>query len=230
MIERVDLSVRVPEWRGGAPVWPLVGAGVAGFFAGRGAPERDSAAIRALLPPGVAPAWLRQVHGARLLAARPGPCGEGDALVVTDPGVAALVATADCLPVLIAAPGEARAVHAGWRGLVAGVLGAALAGMEGTARATAWIGPAIGPCCYEVGDEVATAVVAASTPAVLRRTCAGRAHLDLAAAAAEQLARAGVSRIVHFDLCTRCHGERLWSHRRDREAAGRNLAAVWLEP
>lgn len=230
MVERVDLSGREPEWRGGAPVWPLAGAGAAGFFAGRGAPERDSAAIRALLPPGVAPAWLRQVHGARLLTARPGSCGEGDALLVSAPGIAALVATADCLPVLIAAPGEARAVHAGWRGLVAGVLGAALGEMAEPARATAWIGPAIGPCCYEVGDDVASVVVAASAPAVLRRGPAGRPHLDLAAAAGEQLARAGVSRVVHLALCTRCHGDRLWSHRRDREAAGRNLAAIWLEP
>lgn len=229
MIERVDLSRREHELRGGAPVWPVTAAGVAGFFAGRGAPERDSAELVALLPTGVAPSWLRQVHGARSRAARPGACGEGDALVVTRPGLAALIATADCVPVLIAAPGVALAIHAGWRGLVAGVVGAAVAELAEPRQASAWIGPAIGPCCYEVGDDVAAAIAAASAPTVLRRAATGRTHVDLAAAAAVELARTGIGRIIHFELCTRCAGDRLWSYRRDRESAGRNLAAVWLE-
>lgn len=230
MIERVDLSAVEPEMRLGVPVWPISAGCVAGFFAGRGAPERGAVGLAQLLPPGVSPAWLRQVHGARVLPARPGACGEGDALRVESTGVAALIATADCVPLLIATPESAIAVHAGWRGLVAGVVGAALAAARDPASATVWIGPAIGPCCYEVGEDVAASVAAASTPAVVRQGGAGRPHLDLAAAATAQLLAAGVTRIVRLEACTRCDPDRLWSHRRDRDGAGRNLAAIWLEP
>lgn len=228
MIERIDLSARAPVWRGGAPVWEFGGVGAAGFFAGRGAPPRSEEELGTILPAGCRPAWLRQVHGSRVLAARPGSCGEGDALCVERSGIAALVATADCLPVVIASPGVAVAVHAGWRGLVAGVLGAALDAAGDRRSATAWIGPGIGPCCYEVGDEVAEQIAAASIPSVVLPRAEGRPRLDLAAAAASQLSTLGVERILRFELCTRCNPERLWSHRRDGESAGRNLAAVWL--
>ena len=227
MLERIDLSTVAAVRIDGVKLWPLAEAGVAGFFAGRGVPERGAPDLARLLPPGVAPAWLRQVHGARVHEARPGPCGDGDALYVEDPGIAAIVAVADCLPILVSTPGAALAIHAGWRGLVAGVVGAALARTGEPGRAIAWIGPAIGPCCYEVGLDVAERVAAASTPSVVRPG-PGRPRLDLASAAAAQLAAAGVRRIRHFDLCTRCHPGRLWSHRREGESAGRNLAAIWL--
>lgn len=228
MLERIDLATVEASRRAGAAFWPFAAAGVAGFFAGRGAPERGSPEVGRLLPPAVAPAWLRQVHGACVQPAHPGECGEGDALRVEAAGVAAIVAVADCVPVLVATPGAAFAIHAGWRGLVAGVVGAALARTSDPRRAVAWIGPSIGPCCYEVGDDVARQVAAASVPSVVRAGPTRRPHLDLAAAAAAQLTAAGVPRIRHFDLCTHCHPERLWSHRREREAAGRNLAAIWL--
>jgi hypothetical protein len=211
MVERVDLSRREPELRGGAPVWPVAAAGVAGFFAGRGVPERDSAAIAALLPAGVAPAWLRQVHGARSRAAFPGSCGDGDALVVTRPGVAALIATADCVPVLIAAPGVALAIHAGWRGLVAGVVGAAVAELAEPRQASAWIGPAIGPCCYEVGPEVSERFDADLTR---------DRRLDLWTAAERLLRACGVARVDRVDLCTRCNPDLFFSHRRDGKPRG----------
>jgi YfiH family protein len=229
MIERINLAAVEPERRLGVPVWPVAAGRAAGFFAGRGAPERGASGLVQLLPPDVAPAWLRQVHGARVHPARPGACGEGDALRVESKGVAAVIATADCVPLLIATAQTALAVHAGWRGLVAGVVGAALAACGDLASATAWIGPAIGPCCYEVGDEVAASVAAASAPAVVRQRGVGRPHVDLAAAASVQLHAAGVARVVHLELCTRCQPDQLWSHRRDRDGAGRNLAAIWLE-
>jgi YfiH family protein len=227
--ERIDLAAVEPESRGGVPLWRVAGGGAAGLFAGRGVPPRGAEELASILPAGHRPAWLRQVHGIDVLAARPGACGEGDALLVDSPGIAALVATADCLPVLVALPGVAIAIHAGWRGLASGVIGAALAARSDRRRAIAWIGPGIGPCCYEVGDEVATRVAAASGPAVVLRGAGGRARLDLAAAAAAQLSSLGVERVVRLDLCTRCHPDRLWSHRRDGEAAGRNLAALWCE-
>lgn len=226
---RVESSVEElapqPERRAGALLWRAREAGVALCFVGRGAPARDAAT--ALLPAGIAPAWLHQVHGARVVTARPGACGEGDALVVDRPGVAATVAVADCVPVLLAGAGRAAAVHAGWRGIAGGVVAAALAEIGGAA--VAGVGPAIGPCCYEVGEEVARAVAAASQPSVRRPGRGDRPHLDLAAAVACQLAAGGVGRVRVLRHCTRCRPEWLESHRRDGLQAGRNLAWIWLE-
>ena len=216
-----------PERAGEAWVWRGRLGGAHLLFVGRGAPGRDTPWPAALLPAGVERAWLRQVHAATVREARAGDCGEGDALLVGRTGLAAIVAVADCVPVLLAGARGLAAVHAGWRGLVAGVLPAALARL-GRIDA-AWIGPAIGPCCYEVSAEVAAAVVTASAPAVRRPGWRGRPHLDLAAAAAAQLAAAGVGSATILRHCTRCRGEWLESHRRDGGRAGRNLAAVWRE-
>jgi len=125
-------------------------------------------------------------------------------------------------------------VHAGWRGLVAGAIGAAVARLAGLApdghsggALSAWIGPSIGPCCYEVGDEVAEAIASAAGPSAVVRRPEGRPHVDLQAAARLQLAAHGVRAISSLALCTRCHPDLLWSYRRDGAAAGRNLAFVW---
>ncbi|KAB2959206.1 MAG: polyphenol oxidase family protein, partial [Thermoanaerobaculia bacterium] len=145
----------------GVPAWRFGAHGASALFLGRGAPARGASISPELLPESVAPAWLRQVHSARVLEAAAGACGEGDALVTGRAGVAATVATADCVPVLLAVPGAVAAVHAGWRGVVAGVVPAALERVRergDLARAVAWIGPSIGPCCYEVGEEVAAQV------------------------------------------------------------------------
>jgi hypothetical protein len=102
---------------------------------------------------------------------------------------------------------------------------------HGAAReTTAWIGPAIGPCCYEVGPEVARMVAAAGGAESVREGPRGRPHADLAGAVERQLRAEGVTRIVSLALCTRCHPEWLWSHRRDGERAGRNLALIWRSP
>ena len=212
------------RWRG-IPCWTV---GVGEFrarFLGRGSPPRDAALAGWLAPEVSAAAWLHQCHSADVHPARPGLVGDGDALLVREAGIAAVVATADCVPVVVVGAGGAAAIHAGWRGIVAGVVEHALDELGGAQRA--WIGPAIGPCCYEVGDEVADAVEAASETSVRRPGRGARPHLDLARAVSAQLARAGIEAVATIDRCTRCHPELLASYRRDGERAGRNLTLVW---
>lgn len=229
MATGVETITAEPERIGGAFGWRFAAHENRVLFLGRGAPPRDGKWPRDLLPPGVLRSWLRQVHSDRVLAAKPGLCGEADALVVEQEGLAAMVATADCVPIVVTGRHGATAIHAGWRGLAAGVVGAALERLGADAGAQAWIGPSIGPCCYEVGEEVAAAVAAASADEVILPGERGRPHLDLAGAAAWQLDRAGVARIRHVAACTRCRPEWLWSHRGDGAGAGRNLALVWRE-
>ena len=220
----------------GYPVWSASGDGVEVRFVGRGPePRAPAEQLLASVAPAAPPdlAWARQVHSARSLSVeRPGLGGEGDAMTTRREGLALAVFTADCLPVLLATSDSIAAVHAGWRGLVGGVLGVAVRGLDDSHAPRAWIGPAIGACCYEVGDEVAIAVADASAPSVLRRGRREKPHLDLAAAARHQLVAAGVAAadITTIDLCTRCQLDRLWSYRRDRDAAGRNVAFIWRQP
>ncbi|HEX5758599.1 MAG TPA: peptidoglycan editing factor PgeF [Thermoanaerobaculia bacterium] len=220
-----------PLRRGGHWLWEARGDGVRAIFAGAGAKgTRDEVLSRVAGRP-LPLAWAKQVHSSTVLAAAPGACGEGDALVTREPCLALAVATADCVPVLLAGPEGVAAVHAGWRGLAAGVLPAAVrAATPVPSRWTAWIGPAIGPCCYEVGEDVAERVAAASNREVLTPGAAGRPHLDLPGAAHRQLASAGLGAILLLRHCTRCDPERLASYRRDGQAAGRNYAYVWREP
>jgi YfiH family protein len=166
-------------------------------------------------------ATLRQIHSTACVAAagRGGVLGVGDALLENTPGSVVAIKTADCLPILLV--DERRravaAVHAGWRGTVAGMaqraveaMGAQFGSLAGDLHAA--IGPGIGKCCYEVGPEVAA-----------QFGQQGRAHVDLAAANRRQLMDAGVTpeRIYASNLCTMCRGEEFHSFRRDKEAAGR---------
>jgi YfiH family protein len=153
----------------------------------------------------------RQVHGARIAVDAPG-VEEADGQVTTAQRVAAIVLTADCLPVALAGPGAVGMVHAGWRGLADGVLEA---GAAATGAVAAAIGPGIGPCCYEVGDDV-RAVFGTS-----ERT------LDLKAIARERLRAAGVETVHDCGLCTACDAERFFSHRRDRGVTGRQAGLAW---
>jgi YfiH family protein len=155
----------------------------------------------------------RQVHGTRVVVDGEGG-EEADGQVSTQHGVAAIVLTADCLPVALAGPGAAGVVHAGWRGLAGGVLEAGVAALGGGPVAAA-IGPGIGPCCYEVGDDV-RAVFATSA-----RT------LDLKAVARARLQAAGVGEIHDCGLCTACDPHRFFSHRRDRGVTGRQAGLAW---
>jgi YfiH family protein len=155
----------------------------------------------------------RQVHGTRVVV--DGEGGEdADGQVTTRPGVAAIVLVADCLPVALAGRDAAGVVHAGWRGLAAGVLEAGVAAL-GDSPVAAAIGPGIGPCCYEVGDDVRAAF-----------GTAGRT-LDLKAQGRARLQAAGVTEIHDCGLCTACDPQRFFSHRRDHGVTGRQAGLAW---
>lgn len=182
----------------------------------------------------VSPAWLRQRHSAEAQRVEePGLRGEGDALIVSRSGLAATVFVADCVPVLIAEGESVAAVHAGWRGLAGGVLAAAMRELKspdetGPVTAEAWIGPAIGPCCYEVGEDVARRVECASGSEVVIRRPGRKPRLDLVLAASKQLVGLGVGRVSSTGCCVRCDAN-WWSYRRDGAGAGRNYAFIWRE-
>jgi polyphenol oxidase len=151
----------------------------------------------------------RQVHTAEVHEAgaqRGG--GPGDGLWTDVPGVAMLAMTADCLPIAVARTGGTHSLavlHAGWRGLSEGIVATGVAKL-GDGPKSAVVGPAIGPCCYEVGEEVS---------ARFDRDLTADGRLDLRRAAERALRAAGVERVDHVDLCTCCHPELYFSHRRD---------------
>lgn len=164
--------------------------------------------------------WPRQVHGARVVRAG-GRGEEADAIWSGEPGEAIVVVTADCVPVALARADGAPAValaHVGWRGLLAGVVEKAVAAL-GDHRVVAAVGPGIGSCCFEVGEDVAEPMRAAYGHDLLRN---GR--LDLSGATERALDAAGCERIDRLDECTSCHPERYFSHRRDRGVTGRQGA------
>jgi len=191
---------------------------------GRQGAPRELLAATVAAPPAVS--WLKQVHSTTLVEARPGLAGEGDALFTRRPGLALAVQTADCVPVVLWGSGLVAVVHAGWRGLRDGILAGTVEALD-MAGARALIGPAIGVCCYEVGDDVATAVArTVDDPAVVDRR-AERPHLDLPRVAEDQLVAAGIADVAAFRRCTRCSPD-LWSYRRDGPGGGRNLTFAWL--
>lgn len=172
-----------------------------------------------------------QVHGAGVATARaPGFHESCDALVTTEPGLALAVTAADCVPLAILAPGAGAAVHAGWRGVAAGMPRVALAAVCRAAAATpasvrVVLGPCIRSCCFEVGDDVAERF---PPEARLRRGASG--YLDLPAAVRAQLAAAGVdpAQVADVGECTACRPDRYFSHRRDGPRTGRQWAVVAL--
>jgi YfiH family protein len=180
-------------------------------------------ANRALLAERVGVPWerfarARQVHGTRVVrdVEIDGDWPEADAHVVTEPGRPALVFVADCLPIALVGDGGVAMVHGGWRGLAEGIVAEAVRELGGARSAV--IGPGIGACCYEVGDEVREAFPA--------ETHAGR-HLDLKRAAARSLRRAGVADVQDVGLCTSCRGDLFFSHRRDQGVTGRQAGVTW---
>jgi YfiH family protein len=170
----------------------------------------------------------RQVHGASVRRATepPGPdrpLGEEDGQATALPGHPALVFTADCLPVLLASERAVAAVHAGWKGLAAGVIGegvAALRELGGDGPVHALVGPGARACCYEVGEEVQAAFAGYGARV-------GERNLDLAAVARAKLAEAGAEAIHDAGLCTMCAPELFFSHRRDGGVTGRQAGVAW---
>jgi YfiH family protein len=151
---------------------------------------------------------------------------EADALVApAGSGAVVGVRVADCVPILVADPktGSVAAIHAGWRGVEAGVIPAALALLVG-GELLAAVGPCIGACCFEVGADVARRIAAVAPGAkVVVREAGGKAFVDLRAAVRAQLEGLTVEDVPG---CTKCGGARFFSHRRDGDAAGRHLAAI----
>lgn len=196
---------------------------------------------------GATPVFLRQVHGTRV--ARVGMAVtesganvvEADAAVTNQPGVACAVQVADCLPVLLAAPGArgVAAAHAGWRGLAGGVLEAAVQSLCALAECHAgelwvWLGPSIGPRRFEVGADVVQAFGRDPARQSLHGFRAAPAQLgvpkwraDLPLLARERLLGAGVSAVHGGVWCTVEEGARFFSFRRDR-VTGRMAAAIWI--
>jgi polyphenol oxidase len=159
-----------------------------------------------------------QVHSACVLRAAPGMRGEhADGLWTDEPGLPILAMSADCLPIVLARVGKpgVAVLHAGWRGLLAGIVAAGTDALGGE-KLVAAVGPAIGPCCYEVGDEVAAPFRARFGDDVVRGS-----RLDLWTSAERALLAAGVERVDRFDRCTFCEPETFFSHRRDAGITGR---------
>jgi polyphenol oxidase len=186
----------------------------------------------------------RQVHGRALVVADGDPARvlerEADALVA-EPGTARAVAirVADCVPVLVADThsGRVGAAHAGWRGVEAGVVAATveqLATSRGAGSPGAFvaaIGPSIGPCCFEVGSEVAERIARAAQDdrvIVSRHADGAKAMVDLRRAVRAQLERLGLDDAVIDDVpgCTRCERERFYSYRRDGDESGRLVGVI----
>jgi polyphenol oxidase len=168
-----------------------------------------------------------QVHSSRVLKAAPRVRGEhADGLWTHERGLPILAMSADCLPIAIArmdTPQHAVCVlHAGWRGLLAGIAGAGAEGVGGDALAAA-IGPGIGPCCYEVGEEVAAPFRERFGEDVVRD---GR--LDLWTSAERALRAAGIAHVERLDRCTACEPETFFSHRRDRGVTGRQGVIAYV--
>jgi polyphenol oxidase len=141
-----------------------------------------------------------------------------DAQATSNPDLTPLVQVADCLPVAMVGPAGVAMAHCGWRGLAGGIVAAAAGEVEAKSAA---IGPGIGPCCYEVGEEVLTAFED------LEGVARGR-MLDLTAVATALLERAGVSAVEASGLCTSCNPELFYSHRRDGERTGRQAGLAWI--
>ena len=159
----------------------------------------------------------RQQHSAVVNRAREGSRGEpGDGLWTDEPGVPMLKLTADCVPIALAREDRpALAVlHAGWRGLLEGIVEAGTSVLGGSLRAA--VGPAIGPCCYEVGPEVSEPFRLGFGSDIVENRM-----LDLWTAAERALRKAGVRKVDRFDLCTSCNPELFFSHRRDDGVTGR---------
>ena len=143
---------------------------------------------------------------------------EADAQATGNPDLTPLVMVADCLPVAMAGPRGVAMAHCGWRGLAGGIVAETARAIYATAAA---VGAGIGPCCYEVGEEVLAEFEDLDG-------IAGGRMLDLTAVARELLARAGVTEVESADLCTSCNPELFYSHRRDGERTGRQAGLVWM--
>lgn len=248
------MEIILPQWGLGPTIGALAttrscGASAMPYDDGQGGPglnlavhvgdqiehvKHNRAQLRIHLP--AEPAWLTQVHGTRVVdAANVVDAPEADASFTTQRGVVCAVMTADCLPVLLAdtAGRVVAAAHAGWRGLAAGILENTVARMQeaGGAELAAWLGPAIGPQQFEVGEDVLQAFVG-KDPSALDAfkpidNRPGKYFADIYQLARGILLRTGVSRISGGNFCTAGDPQRFYSFRRDG-VTGRMATLIWI--
>ena len=157
--------------------------------------------------------WARQVHGTTVAQ---GDQPEADGQIASEADTPALVFVADCLPIALTGPNGVAMLHGGWRGLAGGIVQNGVEKLGGATGAA--IGPGIGPCCYEVGDDVRERFPPEAAE--------GR-RLNLRKAARIALENAGVAQIRDLDHCTACHPDLFFSHRRDDGVTGRQAGLVW---
>lgn len=242
----MSIEILRPEWPAPPRVGALMSTRAGGVSVGRYASlnlgdhvgdRADAVAanrgrLGAMVP--ATPRWLSQVHGVNVVdAAQVHDGHEADAAICRTPGVACAVMTADCLPLLFCdrAGTVVGAAHAGWRGLLDGVIEATLDAMgEPPSQILTWFGAAIGPEAFEVGEEVRAAFLAAD-PAAETAFSPGRADgkwmADLYALARQRLVRAGVRHVFGGNCCTHADSARFFSYRRDG-VTGRMAALIWL--
>jgi YfiH family protein len=240
-----EIDAIVPDWPAPACVKSMVTTRAGGFSAGphasfnlgansgdaEAAVVRNRALLRRFVPR--EPVWLKQVHGTVVIdAAHAGAMSEADAAVTREAERVCAILTADCLPVLLCERSGAAvgAVHAGWRGLAAGVIEQAVRALQCPPdRVLAWLGPAIGPRVYEVGEDVREAFVrqdpAAEAAFIARQP--GKYLADIYALARQRLAALGVPAVYGGAWCTYSDPARFFSYRRDG-VTGRMASLVWI--
>ncbi len=218
---------------GGVSVAPYDGLNLA-LHVGDDAPrvaENRARLAHALHLPGE-PCWLEQVHGVRVIAAGDAD-PRADACWTDRTGTVLAVLTADCLPVLLYTPdggGRIAAAHAGWRGLCNGVIEASVTALHGAPGNTlAWLGPAIGPRAFVVGEEVRAAFLAHDAAAAVCFTPAGATqwHADLHALARQRLCALGITAVYGGSWCTHDEPARFYSYRRNN-VTGRMATLIWM--
>jgi len=242
------IEVILPDWpapphiravtttrRGGHSRTPYATLNLADHVGDR--PERvaaNRARLRQCLALPGEPAWLCQVHKTGVVEARGRRAApEGDGSVAQDPGVVCAVLTADCLPVLLCdrAGRRVAALHAGWRGLSAGIIEAGVRALEIPGEdLLAWLGPAIGPNAFEVGPEVRQVFVADDARAAhsFQPSHGGRWMADIYQLARLRLSRLGVSAVYGGNYCTYTDAVRFYSYRSER-TTGRMANLVWID-
>lgn len=217
---------------GGASLGPYAAMNLAAHVGDvAGAVKENRRRLSRLLP--AEPRWLSQAHGVRVVDAAAPPDGEADAAFARKRKVVCAVLTADCLPVLLCddAGTVVGAAHAGWRGLAGGVIEAAVSAMgEPPACLMAWLGPAIGPLAFEVGDDVRQAFLTRAPEAGSAFAAAGNGKwlADLYRLAEQRLNALGIMRVFGGGFCTHNDVARFYSFRREK-TTGRMATLIWME-
>ncbi len=178
------------------------------------------------------PCWINQTHGVRVVTLEQDSNRDADAAITREPGKVAVVMTADCLPILVCnrAGSEVAAIHAGWRGLQAGVIEATIAALRSPApQLMAWIGPGISQACFEVGDEVHAAFIdrVANARSCFSANRPGHWLCNLAALAESVLRSAGVAEVARAPYCSYGDAELFYSYRRE-PVTGRMASLIWI--